>query len=86
LRDFSDPGRIIPGEARRADVSCTRELMSLTTVLLIGLAAWISILVVVLAMCRAAAHAEGKLERADPAPAPTATDAPAPSSILLSQR
>jgi hypothetical protein len=86
LREFSDPRRIISGQARRTDASRTRESMSLTTVLLIGLAAWISILVVVLAMCRAAAHAEGKLERVDPAPTPTAKDAPARASILASHR
>jgi hypothetical protein len=60
--------------------------MSLFTVLMIGLAAWISILVVVLAMCRAAAHAEGRVERTDPAQAPPATDAPAPTGVLVSHR
>jgi hypothetical protein len=58
--------------------------MSLFTVLLIGLVAWISILVVVLAMCRAAALADRSVERVDPAQAPTSTDAPAPSAILVS--
>jgi len=76
---------IISGEARRAEVP--RRLgdsMSLSTVLLIGLAAWISILVVVLAMCRAAVHAEGKVERVDPARAPTSTDPSAPNAVLVS--
>jgi hypothetical protein len=60
--------------------------MSLLTVLLIGLAAWIAILVVVLAMCRAAAHAEGKAEHMDPARAPSAADAPAPGAILITHQ
>ncbi len=62
------------------------DSMSLFTVLLIGLLAWISILVVVVAMCKAAAHAEGKFERVDPAQAPTSADAPAPSAFLVSHR
>ena len=36
-----------------------RAQVGLFTVLLIGLAVWLSILVVVLAMCRAAAHDDG---------------------------
>jgi hypothetical protein len=64
-----------------ADVS--GGCMSLLSVLLIGLAAWIAILVVVVAMCRAAARAEGKAELSDPARAPAAADAPPPGAILI---
>jgi hypothetical protein len=75
---------IIAGRARRAVPRPFGDSMSLLTVLLIGLAAWISILLVVVAMCRAAAHADGKDERVDPARTPASTDAPAPNAILVS--
>lgn len=65
--------------------------MDLFTVLLIGLAAWLSILLVVIAMCRAAARADGNLELGNRrsergSSAPTGTEAPAPTAVLIGHR
>ena len=74
------PRAAVPGRAE----------VGLFTVLLIGVAAWLSILVVVVAMCRAAAHADGKsdistrtVDRAGQLGTTAAPEAPAPGAVLI---
>jgi hypothetical protein len=60
-----------------------RAALDLITYLLIGFAAWTAIVVVVLAMCKAAARADARIE---PVCAPSSPSAASPSRVLVGQR